>query len=322
MSCRTLRFTALSVFLAVLVLSSAWEMHALRHDGELRLQQEAKTLAKRASLHFAGISWEMDAPAARSSIFVEMEDLRLAGMLIHDREGLLEGMRRNGLWEPVPWDDLTPENSVEAAAPLMMEDVPVGEVGGYLSRRALDEELAAKARRELVRVTALAVIPCIALALLLWQLAVRRAEHDGVQALCASPSPDGKSCAGEQGAALAPSLQLPPDWDNENTRRAYLEACRAFIRDQHASAALLCRLTAREDWGELREAARALHEAARALNAFPLAEAALSVQDAALANTASAARRVEICISALAGLLNAIEKLVHDNAETEHGAKT
>ena len=314
MSCRTLRFTALSGFLAVLVLSSAWEMHALRHDGELRLQQDARTLAKRASLHFAGITWEMDAPAARNSIFVEMEDLRLAGILIHDRKGLLEGMRRNGLWEPVPWDDLTPENSVEASAPIMMEDVPVGEVVVYLSRRALDEELAAKARRELVRVTALAVIPCVALALLVWQLAVRRAEH-GAQTPCASPSPDGQSRAGEQGAVLPPPLQLPPDWDNENTRRAYLEACRAFIRDQHASAALLYRLTAREDWGELREAARALREAALALNALPLAEAALSVQDAALANTASAARRVEICIPALTSVLNAVKKLVRDNAE-------
>jgi hypothetical protein len=320
MSCRTIHVTALSVFLAVLVLSSAWEMHALRHEGELRLQQNANTLAKRASLLFTGISWEMDAPAARSSIFAEMEDLRLAGMVIHDREGLLEGMRRNNLWEPVPWDDLTPENSVEASAPIMMEDAPVGEVVVYLSRRALDEELAARARRELVRVAVLAILPCIALALLVRQLAVCRAER-GTQAPSASLCPNGKSRAGEQEAALAPPLQLPPDWDSENTRRAYLEVCRAFVRDQRASAALLCRLAAHEDWGELREAARILREAALALNALPLAEAALSVQDAALAHTASAARHVEHCISALAKLLNTAERLVRDHGEAAHGEK-
>ena len=82
MSGWTARFSALAAFLALLVISSAWEMRALRHDGAIRLQQDASTLAKRASLYFAGISWEMDAPAARSSIFVEMEDIRLAGMLI------------------------------------------------------------------------------------------------------------------------------------------------------------------------------------------------------------------------------------------------
>jgi hypothetical protein len=202
MSGWTIRFAALTAFLVVLVISSAWEMYALRHDGELRLQQDAKSLTKRASLHLAGISWEMDAPAARSYIFVEMEDIRLAAMLIYDREGLLEGMRRNMLWEAVPWDDLTPENSVEASAPIMMEDVPVGEVIIYLSRRALDEELAAGARREFLRVAALAVIPCIALALLLWQLAARRAAN-GAKARDAFPMPPQSGVA-----ALAGSRRL------------------------------------------------------------------------------------------------------------------
>ena len=318
MSGWTARFAALTTFLALLVISSAWEMHTLRNEGENRLQQDAKSLAKRAALYLAGISWEMDAPAARSAIFAEMEDLRLAGMVIHDREGLLEGMRRNGLWEPVPWDDLAPENSVEASAPIMMEDVPVGEVVVYLSRRGLDENLAARARRELVRVTALAVIPCIALALLVRQLAARRTEQG--MAIHASQGMDGKNSAGIQKAVMAP-LQLPPDWDNDNARLAYLEACRAFLRDRHACAALLCRLAASEDWGELREAARGLREAALALNALPLAEAALAVQDAALAYTASAARQVENCLPALASVLKAADTLVRDNAETARGEK-
>ena len=310
MSGWAVRFTALTAFLTLLVISSAWEMHTLRHDGEIRLQQDARFLAKRASLHFAGISWGMDAPAARDAIFVDMEDIRLAGMLIYDREGLLEGMRRNRLWEPVPWDDLTPENSVEASAPIMIEDISVGEVVIYLSRRALDEELSAKARRELVRVSMLALIPCIAIALLLWQIAARRT---------APPLPFHENRALQRQLVPVPPLQLPPDWNSEDARRNYLEVCRTFIRDQHGSAVLLYQLAAREDWGELREAARTLHQAALALNARPLAAAALSMQEAALANTASAARHVENCIPALAKVFSAIEQLLRDNASVAHG---
>ena len=317
----TVRFAALIAFLILLVISSAWEMHALRHDGEIRLQQDAGSLAKRVALHLAGVSWHMDAPAARSFIFVEMENLSLAAMLIHDREGLLEGMRRNGLWEPVPWDDLTPENSVEASAPIIMEDVPVGEVIIYLSRRALDEALSAKARRELARVAALAALPCIALALLLWQLAALRAtDGAAMRDACLMPSPSHPFDRGRE-TVQTPPLLLPPDWDREEARRAYLEACRAFIRDQQTSAALLCQLTAGEDWGELRATARALREAALALNARHLAAAALAVQEAALSHTASAARHVEACIPALAQALTAAERLLRDNAASTQGEK-
>jgi DNA-binding ferritin-like protein len=102
-------------------------------------------------------------------------------------------------------------------------------------------------------------------------------------------------------------------------RRAYLEACRAFIRDQQVSGVLLCQLAAREDWGELRATARALREAAQGLNAQPLAAAALFVQEAALADTASAARHVEHCIPALAQVFSALEQLLRDDAESAHG---
>jgi HPt (histidine-containing phosphotransfer) domain-containing protein len=179
-----------------------------------------------------------------------------------------------------------------------------------------------------VRVAALAVIPCIALALLLWQLAAGRAAQ-GAETRNAAPMPPelpladevrrGKSRGWEQETAPLP-LQLPTDWNNEDARQAYREMCRAFIRDQRGSAALLYQLTAREDWGELRATARALHEAALALNARSLAEAALSVQEAALASTPSAARRVEACISALAQVYKALELLLRDSAECARGA--
>jgi len=72
----------------------------------------------------------------------------------------------------------------------------------------------------------------------------------------------------------------------------------------------------------LRAMAHALHKAALTLNAWPLATAALSVQEAALANTASAARHLENCTSSLTRVFSAIEKLLHDNAESARGENT
>jgi len=207
----------------------------------------------------------------------------------------------------------------------MIEDVPVGEVVIYLSRRTLEEELAAKARRELTRVAVLALIPCIAMAQLLWQRALslapgRSAAISSASAPLSEPLravgtqalvDKGHAAQGKERAS--PALHVPNPWDKEEQRKAYLDACRAFVRDHHGSAALLYQLVAREDWGELRATAKALHEAALALHAQPLAKAALSLQVAALANTSSAARHVETCIPLLAEVLRELKQLLCDN---------
>jgi len=72
----------------------------------------------------------------------------------------------------------------------------------------------------------------------------------------------------------------------------------------------------------LRKTAHALREAALALQALPLAAAALSVREAALADTASAARHVEQCISALVRVFNELERLLRDNADSAHGEQS
>jgi HPt (histidine-containing phosphotransfer) domain-containing protein len=192
---------------------------------------------------------------------------------------------------------------VSASAPITIEEVQVGEVILHLSRRALEEELSAGARREIARVAVLAVIPCILLALFLWRLAALRAARD------AQTQADGRR-------ESDPSpLRLPTDWNIPDARRAYLEACRVFLRERRNEAALLCRLAAAEDWKGLHEAAGALREAALTVNARALAAAALSVQEAALADAASAARHVEHCIPPLFEVLDEAERLLRDNAD-------
>jgi HPt (histidine-containing phosphotransfer) domain-containing protein len=172
-------------------------------------------------------------------------------------------------------------------------------------------------------VFALAGIPCLVLAALLWRLAVSRALSAGqARDACSLPSESVPSAASRHGdvgirqKTVAAAPLQPPDWDNEDARQAYLEACRVFLRDQHDCAARLYRLAAREDWEKLHETARALREAAHALNAGHLAAASLSLQEAALADTASAARCVEQCVPALDQVFNAVEQLLRGHAET------
>jgi hypothetical protein len=279
---------AATAFLALLVLGGVLEMHALRRDGEARLKRDAQTLAARAALQLAGVVREMDAPGARASLFAEMEDARLAGMLIHDREGFLEGMRRNARWESVPWDDLIPENAEEAESPVMMEDTPIGRVTVYLSRRSNDEELSAACRRELLRVGVLSLFPCAVLAPFLRRPVPQRA-----------------------GGKTPPAAPRDAEGDHPDVRRA-------FAREMRAVSAPLYLAAAREDWAELRSLAADLHETAlrlappengdEATGGFAahvrrLAEAALALREASLGDTKSAARRVEECSEALSLVL-------------------
>lgn len=291
------RVAALCAFLALLAASGAWELRALRRAEDQRLEREARLASARISLYLANVIWEMDAPGARNALFIEMEDLRLAGVLLHDREGMLEGMRRNEFQEPTPWDDVIPQDSVEARAPVLMEEQPVGEVTVFLSRRGAQEEIAAAERRELLRLGALSLIPCLFLAHLLWQEAARRA---AARRECdISPASMGNAAA--PASPSEPTL-FPPGADAQDAA-----ARRAFMRDQRNAAARLYRAVAREDWGELRAEACALHGAALAIRAPELARAALEVKEAALSNTGAAARRVEHCVPVLARVFAALE---------------
>jgi len=162
------------------------------------------------------------------------------------------------------------------------------------------------------------------MALLLWRSATQRTAYCA-QARPASstpyPAPAETWDGGTDGEKGVVPVILPPQNLNREDAQAYLAACRAFIGDHRDGAALLCRLAAREEWGELREAARSLCDAARALHAPALAAAALSVWEATLVDTAAAARHVEHCIPALNQTLGELERLLRDNAEPARGEK-
>jgi hypothetical protein len=286
---RTQRIAALCAFLLLLVASNAWEMRALRREGELRLQRDAQSLAGRVALYLPATVWDMDAVNARAVVFNEMDDPRVDAVLIHDREGLLEGMRRNDRGEPVPWDDLMPENTVEAEAPVLMEDRPIGRVTVRLSRRTTEEELSAASQRALARTAALAFLPCVFLAASLRRLALPDGECRTV------PQPEQRESPAKR--------EIPPD-----------DLCRAFLRKRQKDADALYRPAAREDRAELAALAGALREDALRLTAGEafvpeatrLAETALALLEAARLG-APVAGRTEACAESLTRLLRALD---------------
>lgn len=76
-------------------------------------------------------AWELDELAARTIVMAAMADESIYAIKVQSNKGMLEGQRRNYRWEPVPWDDEIPENSVQGMNPLKMEGR--GGVGGSVS---------------------------------------------------------------------------------------------------------------------------------------------------------------------------------------------
>ncbi|MEG2171723.1 MAG: hypothetical protein RRY29_00525 [Desulfovibrionaceae bacterium] len=156
------------LFMALLMVLTAWQLHASRMDATLRLQADAHRMAARAARILAVPAWEINEVSARSIVMSEMEDSRVYGMVVYDHLGFLEGQRRNENWECMPWDDLVPENMVEGTHSLTLEEQVVGAVHVYLSPRLLDEDMSALWWREMARFGITATVLCIFLMGILW----------------------------------------------------------------------------------------------------------------------------------------------------------
>lgn len=144
-------FLLWTLLATLLMALTAWQLHATRMDALQRLHGDAQRMAVRSAQILAVPAWEVNEVSARSIIMAEMEDSRVYAMVVHDRQGFLEGQRRNEHWEPVPWDDLVPDSMVEAHCPLLLEEQPVGSVQVYLSPRLLEEDIFALWWREMAR---------------------------------------------------------------------------------------------------------------------------------------------------------------------------
>lgn len=165
------RRLALAVWAAALLLfliMGVWNVNEDRQEAENRLGSDAGRMAAQLAALLSLPAWELDELAARTIVMAAMADESIYAIKVQSNKGMLEGQRRNYQWEPVPWDDEIPENSVQGMNPLKMEGRPVGTVEVYLSPRITDEDLAQKARREVARFSISAAFCTLVLLLLLW----------------------------------------------------------------------------------------------------------------------------------------------------------
>ncbi|MTJ91748.1 MAG: hypothetical protein F8N36_02635 [Desulfovibrio sp.] len=165
---RRLALIVWAAALLLFLLMGVWNVNEDRQEAENRLGSDAGRMAAQLAALLSLPAWELDELAARTIVMAAMADESIYAIKVQTNKGMLEGQRRNYQWEPVPWDDEIPENSVQGMNPLKMEGRPVGSVEVYLSPRITDEDLAQKARREVARFSLSAVFCTLVLLLLLW----------------------------------------------------------------------------------------------------------------------------------------------------------
>ena len=165
---RRLALIVWAAALLLFLLMGVWNVSEDRQEAENRLGSDAGRMAAQLAALLSLPAWELDELAARTIVMAAMADESIYAIKVQTNKGMLEGQRRNYQWEPVPWDDEIPENSVQGMNPLKMEGRPVGSVEVYLSPRITAEDLAQKARREVARFSLSAVFCTLVLLLLLW----------------------------------------------------------------------------------------------------------------------------------------------------------
>ena len=165
---RRLALIVWAAALLLFLLMGVWNVNEDRQEAENRLGSDAGRMAAQLAALLSLPAWELDELAARTIVMAAMADDSIYAIKVQSNKGMLEGQRRNYQWEPVPWDDEIPENSVQGMNPLKMEGRPVGTVEVFLSPRITDEDLAQKARREVARFSISAAFCTLVLLLLLW----------------------------------------------------------------------------------------------------------------------------------------------------------
>lgn len=166
------RWLAVAVWLAglaLLVAMALWNLSSEKRNAESRLTSEAgRTAAQLASL-LALTGQEPDEKSAHAVALGAMEDDRIYAVKVETRNGLVEGERRNYLWEPVPWDDEITENCVQGANMIKIGGQNVGNVDVWLSPRLNEEENSLLASREFARFAMVGGLWTAALLLVFWQ---------------------------------------------------------------------------------------------------------------------------------------------------------
>ena len=202
---RRLALIVWAAALLLFLLMGVWNVSEDRQEAENRLGSDAGRMAAQLAALLSLPAWELDELAARTIVMAAMADESIYAIKVQTTKGMLEGQRRNYQWEPVPWDDEIPENSVQGMNPLKMEGRPVGSVEVYLSPRITAEDLAQKARREVARFCLSAAFCSLVLLLLLWHWG----DLARVRLLLFERAPLRVGGAGKSGAAVPADAVTP-----------------------------------------------------------------------------------------------------------------
>ncbi|MDE5879521.1 MAG: hypothetical protein K2G99_05815 [Desulfovibrio sp.] len=312
--------------LALLFILGLWNLECSRRDAENRLSGEAGRMAAQLATLLAIPAWDLDEITARTIVMGAMEDERLYAIKVETRQGMLEGQRRNYLWEPVPWDDELSENCVQGMNPLKVEGQTVGSVEVWLSPRLMGEEEAQLVARERWRFGLAAALWTVALLLLLWLwgdlAALRRLigrigsapEAEGADkaesvVLGLAPRAPEDDGAGVEGAAPQPPVDRDQGRRFQRKNPDTWRVTAGLFRQTFARAPkLMQRLFADGETAGLCHLGRMLEQAAPCLGAGRLTQAARDMQ-AALNDPDCETRAlpVEECTRALEEVLAALE---------------
>ena len=315
--------------LALFFILGLWNLESSRRDAENRLIGEAGRTAAQLATLLALPAWELDEITARTIVMGAMEDERLYAVKVETRQGMLEGQRRNYLWEPVPWDDELAENCVQGMNPLRMEGQTVGSVEVWLSPRLNEEEQAQLVARERWRFVLGAALWTLALLLLLWLWGDLSAVRRRLGRLGAAPDAETAAAAPEpvvlglaprvpeesaSGPKASPVTALPavdPALGRRFQRRnpdAWRVTAGMFRQTFSRAPRLMERLFSDGVTAGLCHLGRMLEQAAPCLGAERLAAAARKMQ-AALNDPECETRAlpVEECARALEEVLAALE---------------
>lgn len=321
-------------FLLVSAALSLWSFHGDMRDTEARLSGEAgRTAAQLAGMLSSPSLAGPDSLTVRALAAAAMEDQSIYAIKVQIGDSLLEGLRRNYQWDPVPWDGDVVENSVQGMNLLKVRGRPVGSVEVYVSPRLGDEELAQKARREILRfvLTALAATLCLLALLRHWgdlsrlrrRILARlgretpEAEVDAVapQDPVEADAPDMAAERPDGGAEPAEDALEAGAVVSAELGRAFLlrrpEAWRItaglFAQTFQRAPELMLRLHGAGDVAGLCRLGDLLERAAPSVGAERLAAAAHAMQTALNdQGGASASNAVDVCVVALRETLDAL----------------
>lgn len=320
------RWVALAVWalgIVIFIASGWWNVAGARKDADNRLISEAGRIAAQIAGLMALPGARGEHGAARAIVRAAMDDERIYAIQIHMKQGVMEGLRRNYLWEPVPWDDEIAENCVQGMNPVRIGGQMEGRVDVWLSPRLSGEEVSLLERRERLRLILCVFLWTCAFAMLLWHWGEFRhlrnllsgnarsgdVRENRAEEIVLGLGGGGETPVESREPAATPGLvdkSLAHEFQDKNPD-AWLVTAGMFRQTFGRAPALIGRLYAEGEVAGLCHLGRMLEQAAPCVGARPLVRAARAMQ-VALNDPACKTRAipVEACARVLEQTLDAL----------------